>query len=103
VVGMGRLRKTTLSNHVFHNQRVKKHFDYRIFITVSQSYTVKELMIEMVKKFCKDNKETIPEDLQEMDKRTLINQVRQYLQLKRYLVLFDDVWEEKILPRYNML
>ncbi|CAJ2638719.1 unnamed protein product [Trifolium pratense] len=91
---MGGLGKTTLSNHVFHNQRVKKHFDYRLFITVSQSYTVKELLIEMVKKFCKDNKKTIPEDLQEMDKQTLIKQVRQYLQLKRYLVLFDDVWKD---------
>ncbi|PNX57237.1 NBS-containing resistance-like protein, partial [Trifolium pratense] len=47
VVGMGGLGKTTLSNHVFHNERVEEHFDYRLFITVSQSYTVRELLINM--------------------------------------------------------
>ncbi|MCH91498.1 NBS-containing resistance-like protein, partial [Trifolium medium] len=94
VVGMGGLGKTTLSNHVFHNERVKEHFDYRLFITVSQSYTVRELLINMVKKFYKNNTELIPKDLQEMDCKTLIEQVIQFLESKRYLLLFDDVWTE---------
>ncbi|KAK2439956.1 disease resistance protein RPM1 [Trifolium repens] len=94
VVGMGGLGKTTLSSHVFHNKVVKKHFDCRCFITVSQSYTVRELLIDMVKKFCKDCNEPIPKGLQTMDDKTLITQVRQYLESKRYLVFFDDVWKE---------
>ncbi|GAU16457.1 hypothetical protein TSUD_118060 [Trifolium subterraneum] len=94
VVGMGGLGKTTLSNHVFHNKVVKKHFDCRCFITVSQSYTVRELLIDMVKKFCKDCNEPIPKGLLTMDDKTLIAQVRQYLESKRYLVFFDDVWKE---------
>ncbi|GAU48382.1 hypothetical protein TSUD_118080 [Trifolium subterraneum] len=94
VVGMGGLGKATLSNHVFRNKRVEKHFNYRLFITVSQSYTVRELLINMVKEFYKDNMELIPKDLQEMDCKTLIDQVIQFLESKRYLVLFDDVWTE---------
>ncbi|XP_027341302.1 disease resistance protein RPM1-like [Abrus precatorius] len=94
VVGMGGLGKTTLAKHVFDNQQVKGHFHCRSFITVSQSYTVRGLLIEMVTKFCKDANEPLPKGLHNMDDTTLITEVRQYLQLKRYLVLFDDVWKE---------
>ncbi|CAJ1958737.1 unnamed protein product [Sphenostylis stenocarpa] len=94
VVGMGGLGKTTLAKHVFNNQLVKKHFHCRSFITVSQSYTVRGLLIDMIQKFCKDANEPIPKGLHEMDDNTLITEVRQYLQTKRYLVLFDDVWKE---------
>ncbi|CAI8617221.1 unnamed protein product [Vicia faba] len=83
VVGMGGLGKTTLAKHVFDSQLVKKKFDCRSFITVSQSYTIRELLTEMIKKFCKDSNEPIPRGLQNMDDETLINQVRQYLESKR--------------------
>ncbi|XP_004499777.1 disease resistance protein RPM1 [Cicer arietinum] len=94
VVGMGGLGKTTLAKHVFDSQLVKRHFDCRSFITVSQSYKMKELLIDMIKKFCKDSNEHIPKGLQKMDDETLITHVRKYLATKRYLVLFDDVWKE---------
>jgi len=83
VVGMGGLGKTTLSKHT---KLVKKHFDCRCFITVSQSYNMKELLINMVKKFCKDINGPTPKGLQEMDGITLIAQVREYLESKRYLI-----------------
>ncbi|XP_017423496.1 uncharacterized protein LOC108332694 [Vigna angularis] len=94
VVGMGGLGKSTLAKHVFDNQNVKRHFYCRSFITVSQSYTVRELLTEMVQKFCKDANEPIPKGLHNMDDQTLVTELRQYLQSKRYLVLFDDVWKE---------
>ncbi|WJX30608.1 hypothetical protein P8452_19126 [Trifolium repens] len=94
VVGMGGLGKTTLATIVFDNQSVKKNFDCRAFITVSQTYNVRDLLMEMIKKFCKESNEPIPKDLREMDKETFITRVSEYLELKRYLVLFDDVWTE---------
>ncbi|XP_057451340.1 disease resistance protein RPM1-like [Lotus japonicus] len=94
VVGMGGLGKTTLAKHVFDNQKVRKHFDCCSFITVSQSYTVRGLLIDMIQKFCKDSNEPNPKGLHKMDESTLVSEVRQYLQSKRYLVLFDDVWRE---------
>ncbi|WJX30610.1 hypothetical protein P8452_19128 [Trifolium repens] len=96
VVGMGGLGKTTLAKIVFDNQSVKRHFNCHAFITVSQTYNVRELLTKMIQEFCKDTNEPIPEGLREKgDTTTFINQVRQYLDLKRYLVLFDDVWTEK--------
>ncbi|MCH80876.1 NBS-containing resistance-like protein, partial [Trifolium medium] len=94
VVGMGGLGKTTLSKYVFDNKQVKEHFDCRSFITVSPTYNMRELLTNMVKKLCKDNNDSIPEDMQNMDDTSLIKQVRDYLEPKRYLVLFDDVWKE---------
>ncbi|CAK8564916.1 unnamed protein product [Lathyrus sativus] len=95
VVGMGGLGKTTLVKHVFNSELVIKKFPCRCFITVSQSYTIGELLKEMIRKFCKICNELIPKGLQKMEGETLINQVRQYLVSKRYLVIFDDVWNHK--------
>ncbi|PNY00065.1 NBS-containing resistance-like protein [Trifolium pratense] len=93
IVGMGGLGKTTFAKLVFEDQRVKKHFDCRSFITVSQSYNMRGLLIEMINKFCKDSNEPIPKGLQMSDGHKLITHVGQYLDSKRYLVLFDDVWK----------
>ncbi|CAJ2638714.1 unnamed protein product [Trifolium pratense] len=94
VVGMGGVGKTTLAKIVFDNQSVNEHFDCRAFITVSQAYNARELLTEMIKQFSKDSNEPIPKGLQKMDEQTLITHVREYLESKRYLVLFDDVWKE---------
>ncbi|KAJ1428295.1 Virus X resistance protein-like, coiled-coil domain [Sesbania bispinosa] len=90
----GGLGKTTLAKHVFDSQKVRTHFDCRACITVSQSYTVPGLLINMMEQFCKETKEPLPQMLHKMDEQSLISEVRQYLQHKRYLIFFDDVWRE---------
>ncbi|KAG4390489.1 hypothetical protein AAZX31_06G291300 [Glycine max] len=94
VVGMGGLGKTTLCKHVFDSENVKSHFDCRACITVSQSYTVRGLFIDMIKQFCRETKDPLPQMLHEMDEKSLISELRQYLEHKRYLIFFDDVWHE---------
>ncbi|XP_061353473.1 disease resistance protein RPM1-like [Gastrolobium bilobum] len=93
VVGMGGLGKTTLAKYVFDSQKLRGHFDCRAFITVSQSYTVRGLLIVMMEQFCKETKDPFPQMLREMDEKSLITEVRLYLQNKRYLIFFDDVWQ----------
>ncbi|CBI37307.3 unnamed protein product, partial [Vitis vinifera] len=44
-------------------------------------------------KFYQARKEKVPEDINKMDNVRLITRVREYLQDKRYVVVFDDVWE----------
>ncbi|KAL5073135.1 hypothetical protein RYX36_012119 [Vicia faba] len=46
VVGMGGLEKITLPKLVFDSQKVASQFDCRACITVSQSYTVSEGVID---------------------------------------------------------
>jgi disease resistance protein RPM1 len=40
-------------------------------------------------------KETTLGQIDMMDEITLISQLRKYLQQKRYVVVFDDVWKTK--------
>ncbi|WJX36565.1 hypothetical protein P8452_24429 [Trifolium repens] len=94
VVGMGGLGKTTLAKLVFDSQKVTAHFDCRACITVSQSYTVREILIKTMEQFCKETEDPLPKRLRKMDDQSLVIEVRKYLQHKRYLIFFDDVWQE---------
>ncbi|XP_027186657.1 disease resistance protein RPM1-like [Cicer arietinum] len=94
VVGMGGLGKTTLAKLVFDSPKVTAHFDCRACITVSQSYTVRGLLINMMEQFCREIEDPLLQMLQKLDDKSLITEVRKYLQHKRYLIFFDDVWKE---------
>ncbi|KAJ9697194.1 hypothetical protein PVL29_009116 [Vitis rotundifolia] len=93
VVGMGGLGKTTLANKVYDNKELMGHFDCSAWITVSQSFKMEELLRNMSMKFYQSRKETVPEGINSMDESSLMTLTRQYLQDKRYVVVFDDVWK----------
>ncbi|KAG4923888.1 hypothetical protein JHK87_049428 [Glycine soja] len=92
VVGMGGLGKTTLAKKVF--DKVRTHFTLHAWITVSQSYTIEGLLRDMLLKFVEEEKRVdhSQSDYSTMDKKSLIDQVRNQLRHKRYVVVFDDVW-----------
>ena len=94
VVGMGGQGKTTLAKKVFDSKDVIGHFDCRVWITVSQSYNAEGLLRDMLLKLYKQKGEDLPEGISQMDRKSLIDELRNYLQQKRYVVVFDDVWNE---------
>ncbi|KAJ9697207.1 hypothetical protein PVL29_009128 [Vitis rotundifolia] len=93
VVGMGGLGKTTLANKVYDNKELVGHFDCSAWITVSQSFKMEELLRNMSMKLYQSKKEPVPEGINTMDESSLMTLTRQYLQDKRYVVVFDDVWK----------
>nr|POE83266.1 disease resistance protein rpm1 [Quercus suber] len=90
---MGGLGKTTLAKKVCDHHMMREHFDCHAWISVSQSYNMMDLVRSMVKQFCEARKEFPPEGIDSADKTSLISKAREYLQEKRYVVVFDDVWE----------
>ncbi|KAG4923894.1 hypothetical protein JHK87_049434 [Glycine soja] len=92
VVGMGELGKTTLAKKVFGKVRI--HFTLHAWITVSQSYTIEGQLRDLLLKFVEEEKRVdhSQSDYSTMDKKSLIDQVRNRLRHKRYIVVFDDVW-----------
>ncbi|QCD78232.1 disease resistance protein RPM1 [Vigna unguiculata] len=92
VVGMAGLGKTTLSKHVF--DKVDKHFECHAVITVSRPYDVERLLRDIMKELCQERNEHPAQDVETMNRMSLIKEVRKRLSNKRYVVLFDDVWNE---------
>ncbi|XP_028053407.1 disease resistance protein RPM1-like [Camellia sinensis] len=87
VVGMGGIGKTTLAMKVYDSQEVVAHFNCKAWITVSQSYDLKELLQTMIKQL---SGIYVPPD---EGIESLIVKLRGYLSEKRYVIVFDDVWE----------
>ncbi|KAI8005171.1 Disease resistance protein RPM1 [Camellia lanceoleosa] len=87
VVGMGGIGKTTLAKKVYDSQEVVAHFNYKAWITVSQLYKPEELLKKIIKQL--SGNDVLPDEGIE----SLINKLRGYLSEKRYVIVFDDVWE----------
>ncbi|CAL5092876.1 unnamed protein product [Urochloa decumbens] len=83
IVGFGGLGKTTLANQVY--QKIKGQFECSCFVPVSRNPNVAKILADMLKELgnCVD-----PSD----DERQLINNLRAFLQDKRYFVIVDDIW-----------
>ncbi|GAU29574.1 hypothetical protein TSUD_153240 [Trifolium subterraneum] len=92
VVATGGHGKTTLTKKVFDN--IKGHFDYHVWITVSESYNIEELLRGLVKEICLQQSGNPPHIIYEMTNEPLaviVDALRNYLQKKRYVLVFDDV------------
>ncbi|XP_059436277.1 disease resistance protein RPM1-like [Corylus avellana] len=92
VVGMGGIGKTTLVRKVYENELLKRHFDCRVWITVSQSYNVQKILMSMVNQIYHEEIIALGQ-IDMTDEITLISQLRKCLQQKKYVVVFDDVWK----------
>ncbi|XP_047320189.1 disease resistance protein RPM1-like [Impatiens glandulifera] len=87
VVGMGGVGKTTLVRKVYESP-AKGHFDCQAWITVSQSFTTLGLLRASLKSL----KEAVNEEVDKMDELQLIDTLKNYLQQKSYIIVFDDIW-----------
>ncbi|KZV44538.1 hypothetical protein F511_17444 [Dorcoceras hygrometricum] len=49
VVGMGGIGKTTLARHIYSNPWIENHFDRHAWVTISQQYSVHEILLGIIK------------------------------------------------------
>jgi len=94
VVGMGGQGKTTLAKIVFDSKEVIEYFDCRVWITASR-HAVEGFLRDILQNIYKQTGEALPCGISEMDRKSLIDKVRDFLQNKRYIILFDEVWNEQ--------
>ena len=102
IVGMGGSGKTTLAANIFNSHPVKLHFECCAWVTVSQNYTVEDLLRTMVKEFYGATKKEIPFDLNNFSYRELVEKLIEYLQPKRYVAVLDDVWNINLWKEINV-
>ncbi|KAE8790983.1 Zinc finger CCCH domain-containing protein 59 [Hordeum vulgare] len=95
VWGMGGVGKTTLVTHVYNI--IKPRFERHAFITVSQHCRSIDLLRQILKKFCKkDHNVTLSEDIDSMDRESLVEIMRSYLHSRRYILILDDLWDANV-------
>ncbi|KAJ1685425.1 hypothetical protein LUZ63_016815 [Rhynchospora breviuscula] len=89
IVGLGGLGKTTLARKVCNSGDVFENFGKPIWITISQSYDLLKILQDIAKDLAIlfGNTE---------DKKELAIKIREFLEEKRYLIVFDDVWAEDL-------
>ncbi|XP_019155186.1 PREDICTED: putative late blight resistance protein homolog R1A-3 [Ipomoea nil] len=91
ITGMDGLGKTTLARRVYEEKNVVNHFDKRAWCTISQEYDCKNLLNEIYKDVCghKTEIDSVAEEL------------RKSLMGRRYLIVLDDIWSEKVWEELN--
>ncbi|KAL0440923.1 UNVERIFIED_CONTAM: putative late blight resistance proteinR1A-10 [Sesamum radiatum] len=88
IVGMGGIGKTTLAQNVFDHPYTVHYFPKRIWFTISQEYSVRELLLRLLDD---GKKQESSETLAELGQR-----LYQSLFGERYLIVMDDVWSIEV-------
>ncbi|KAL4378265.1 hypothetical protein GQ457_02G007100 [Hibiscus cannabinus] len=86
VVGMGGLGKTTIAQKVFNEKEIDGHFERRVWVSVSQTFTEEQIMRSMLRNL---GDASVGDDANE-----LLTKINQCLLGKRYLIVMDDVWSD---------
>nr|DAD39754.1 TPA_asm: hypothetical protein HUJ06_014077 [Nelumbo nucifera] len=106
VVGMGGLSKTTLVRKVY--RLLKGNFECHAWVAVGQSYRKTEILRSLLSQLCQSINWGTPEVEQQMIRPNaravqLMGMVKDYLQHKRNLVVFDDIWSLDVREYFKYL
>ncbi|KAI3921518.1 hypothetical protein MKW98_013452 [Papaver atlanticum] len=87
IVGMGGVGKTTLSLKVFKDDIVKKQFECRAFVHISNEYTSANLqeVLQTILVSCGGSVDS--------NKKVTCETVKTHLQNRKYLIVLDDIWD----------
>ncbi|KAJ4749106.1 Disease resistance protein (CC-NBS-LRR class) family [Rhynchospora pubera] len=91
IVGPGGRGKTTVATKVYTSAGVERHFDSRIWLTVSQEFKIIDILKKML-----DKLREINENIYLMDEEFFITELHKSLSKKKYLIVLDDVWSSDL-------
>uniref|UniRef100_A0A8I6X239 RGH1 n=1 Tax=Hordeum vulgare subsp. vulgare TaxID=112509 RepID=A0A8I6X239_HORVV len=94
IVGFGGLGKTTLARAVY--EKIKGDFNCRAFVPIGQNPDMKKVLRDILIDLGNPHS-----DLAMLDANQLIKKLHEFLENKRYLVIIDDIWDEKLWEGIN--
>ncbi|RRT78853.1 hypothetical protein B296_00014425, partial [Ensete ventricosum] len=86
LLGIGGIGKTTLAQFLYNDAAVRKHFELKIWVCVSDSFDVKRLTKEIIESVTNKKQS----DLMNLDTLQVILKVK--IASRRFLLVLDDVW-----------
>ncbi|KAK9287307.1 hypothetical protein L1049_015720 [Liquidambar formosana] len=89
IVGMAGLGKTTMAQKVFNDDRLKGHFDAKIWVCVSENFEAKRIL-----RACLES--LIQEKAAMESLNAIIQSLQKELEGKKYLLVMDDVWNTDV-------
>ncbi|KAL0302945.1 UNVERIFIED_CONTAM: Disease resistance protein RPP13 [Sesamum radiatum] len=92
IYGMGGIGKTTLARNAYGDPLIIEHFDSRAWLTVSQDYSIQEMLFALVDSIKAFNGKF---DGEQHSYERMAEQAYKSLKGRRYLVVLDDMWSTK--------
>ncbi|XP_058107093.1 putative disease resistance protein RGA3 [Magnolia sinica] len=87
IIGMGGLGKTTLAQLAYNDDKVKMHFELRMWVCVSDDFDVKRITKSIIES-------ATGSSCAHLDLDPLQNRLHKMLLAKRFLLVLDDIWSE---------
>ncbi|TXG54731.1 hypothetical protein EZV62_019987 [Acer yangbiense] len=100
IYGMRGLGKTTIARKLYHLIDVKREFENRAWVVVSQDYIIQDLLTRIFNSFgdaemVKTHEVENNEDLKKMNEVDLGRRLHKSLQGHSYLLVIDGVWDKE--------
>lgn len=91
ILGMGGAGKTTLARRVYEDPLIVHHFYVRVWITVSQEYRLRDVLLGLLRSVT-----LLTDDVSKERDEELAGRLYRSLKQKRYLIVMDDIWSTKV-------
>ncbi|KAL3533618.1 hypothetical protein ACH5RR_007139 [Cinchona calisaya] len=91
IIGMGGLGKTTLAQLVYNDERIKSHFEFQMWVCVTDVFDYNKILKDMIEY----HTEIKYNDVSSLSNAQLESRLLDFLKGKPFLLVLDDIWPER--------
>ncbi|GAB4837752.1 hypothetical protein Ancab_039625 [Ancistrocladus abbreviatus] len=92
IVGAAGVGKTTLARKIYNDSRVKRHFSRVAWVTISQQWNTKNLLIQILTQTEAIKKSEERNSLEVLSEPELVVKAHGFLSENLHLIVLDDMW-----------